>query len=87
MGTRPDRRARRAADLQVDDFVHHPLAPVRVVGFQPSAPGTVRVVGRMASGTDITATHAASLLLDVTRLVDDVTVYARHLRLAATPVR
>lgn len=68
--TRPDRQTRMAGCLKVDDYVHDELVSMRVVDFEPSWPGTVRVVGRIQSGTEMRATHPCRRKLDVTRLVD-----------------
>ncbi|MBT2226295.1 hypothetical protein [Nonomuraea sp. NEAU-A123] len=82
-----DRRPRKAERLRVRDYVHDGLAPMMVVGFEDASPGSVRVVGRLASGTLIRAVHPATLELDVTRMIRVQPTRARgHLSLITTEV-
>lgn len=73
------RKTRPAGALRVGDFIHDPLAPMRVTGFEAAAAGVVRVVGRMESGTTLRVQHPADRPLDVTRRTR-----GGHLRLICT---
>lgn len=81
----PDRRRRPAHRLRRGDYVHDGLVPMTIIGFEPAAAGSVRVVGRLASGTTMRAVHPATRLLDVTRMIPVQPVRPRgHLSLIST---
>lgn len=80
-----DRRRRPAYRLRRGDYVHDGLVPMTIVDFEPAAAGTVRVVGRLASGTTMRAVHPAERKLDVTRMIPVQPVRPRgHLSLIST---
>lgn len=72
-----DRRPRKAHRLRLRDYVHDGLIPMKVVGFEAAGPGSVRIVGRLASGAEIRVVHPADLDLDVTRSIPVQPIRAR----------
>lgn len=75
-----------AADLREHDYVHDPLVPGHVRAVTPTRTGSVRVVLRHASGTDIVTPHPPDRKLDVSRVVGVPPAGTRrrgHLRLVS----
>lgn len=85
---RLDRRDRAAAELKIGDFVHDDFVPFTVVGFRSAPAHVVAIVGRHASGTDMTVRYLSGRRLDVSRMVPTSTAPAvrrRHLTLITSP--
>lgn len=89
---RLDRRDRAAAELKIGDFVHDDFVPFTVVGFRSAPAHVVAIVGRHASGTDMTVRYLSGRRLDVSRMVATSTttstapaVRRRHLTLITSP--
>lgn len=85
---RIERRDRAAGELQLGDFVDDPLTAFVVNRFGPSPDHVVVVIGRLASGTNMTIRYLATTMLDVSRVVwlsPPAAAFARRRHLSICP--